>query len=68
MVGQKIKAYLEDHGIKSSFLSEKTGITRPILSSILCGTRKIEVMEYYRICRALNVDLMTFISDCETEI
>lgn len=68
MVGQKIKAYLDDHGIKSGFLSDRTGMPRAAISAILGGTRKIEVMEYYRICTALNVDLMTFISDGEAEI
>lgn len=65
MVGQKIKSYLADHGIKQSFLSEKTEIPRPILLSMLSGTRKIEIMEYVRICRALNVDFMTFVADEE---
>ena len=68
MVGQRIKTYLEDHGIKQAFLTEKTQISSSILSMILSGQRKIEVMEYYRICQALGVDLMTFIADGETEI
>lgn len=68
MVGQRIKSYLEDHGIKQVFLSEKADINPVILSAILTGQRKIEVMEYYRICRALGVDLMTFIADGETEL
>ena len=68
MVGQRIKSYLEDHGIKQTFLSEKTQIPTTILSSLLSGQRKIEVMEYYRICRALGVDLLTFIADGETEL
>ena len=61
MVGQRIKAYLTENGIKQSFVSEKTNIPTPVLSAKLAGTRKIEVMEYYRICRALNVDMLTFI-------
>lgn len=61
MVGQRIKAYLIENGIKQSFLSDKADISTPILSAILAGSRKIEIMEYYRICRALNVDMLTFI-------
>ena len=68
MVGQRIKAYLEDHGIKQIFLSEKAEIPLSVLYAILSGSRKIEIMEYYRICQALNVDLLTFIADGETEI
>ena len=68
MVGQRIKAYLDENGIKQIFLSEKAMIPSSILSAILSGTRKIEVMEYYRICSALKVDMMTFIADGESEI
>lgn len=68
MVGQRIKTYLEDHGIKQIFLSEKADIPPAILSMMLTGQRKIEIMEYFRICRALGVDLMTFIADGESEI
>ena len=68
MVGQRIKSYLEDHGIKQTFLSQKAKIPPMILSTMLSGQRKIEVMEYYQICQALGVDLMTFIADGESEI
>lgn len=63
MVGKRIKTYLVDHGIKQSFLSEKTGIANDVLSKILLGTRKLDVIEYARICRALNVTFDTFITD-----
>ena len=68
MVGQRIKSYLTENGIRQSFLSEKTNIPSSIMTAILNGTRKIEVMEYYRICTALKVDMMTFIADGESEI
>lgn len=66
MVGQRIKAYLTENGIKQSFLSEKTEIPNPILSAMLSGSRKIEVMEYCKICQALKVDMRTFVSDGES--
>ena len=68
MVGQRIKAYLEENGIKITFLSEKSNISYPVLAAILAGTRKLDVMEYYRICQALRVDLMTFIADGDSEV
>ena len=68
MVGQRIKAYLAENGIKQAFLVEKTNIPQSILSAMLAGTRKIEVMEYYKICAALKVDMMTFISSGESEL
>jgi len=63
MVGQRIKKYLIENGIKQSFLTEKTGIPNPILSVMLSGSRKIEVTEYYKICMALKVDLLTFLEE-----
>lgn len=63
MVGQRIKRYLSENGIKQSFLSEKTNIPQPTLVAMLSETRKIEVMEYFRICQALKVDMTTFIED-----
>ena len=68
MVGQRIKAYLDDHGIRYTFLSEKASIPGPILTAILSGNRKIEIMEYVRICNALQVDFTTFIADGDAEI
>ena len=68
MVGQRIKAYLTENGIKQTFLSDNTDIPNPILSAMLSGQRKIEVMEYYRICLALKVDFLTFLTDGESEI
>ena len=63
MVGQRIKAYLEENGIKQSFLSEKTGIPGPVLSLMLSGQRKIAVTEYYEICQALKIDMNYFMSE-----
>jgi len=68
MVGKRINAYLADHGIKKKFLSDNADIPFPVLSALLAGTRKIEVMQYYRICKALQVDVMTFLVDEESEI
>ena len=68
MVGQRIKSYLEENGIKQTFLSEKTDIPTPVLSAMFSGTRRIEIMEYFRICQALKVDMLTFIADGESEV
>ncbi len=68
MVGKRIKAYLDANGIKKSFLSEKASISNSKLTAIFNGSRKLEVMEYFRICTALNVDMMTFIAEGESEL
>ena len=62
-MGEKIKAYLDSHGIKQTFLAEQTGFSDSIISDICLGNRKIEVKEYYRICKALNVPLDYFFDE-----
>ena len=66
MVGQRIKTYLSENGIMQKFLVEKADIPSSVLTQILSGNRKIEVSEYYRICKALKVDFEKFLVD-ETE-
>lgn len=61
MVGKKIKEYLNKNGIKQSFLAEKTGLSNSIISDICTKERRIDVLEYYKICKALNVSLDTFL-------
>lgn len=64
MVGEKIKKYLQDNGIKQTFLAEKTGLSNSQISDICINDRKIDCVEYYKICRALNLPLEYFM---ETE-
>lgn len=63
MVGKRIKEYLQANGIKQSFIAEKTGLTTYVISDICSGERKIEVEEYYKICKALSVPFETFLED-----
>lgn len=65
MIGEKIKQYLTDHGIMQKFLIEKTGIRKMRISDICAGKCRIEVTEYYKICKALNVPLETFLDDVQ---
>lgn len=68
-VGLKIGKYLKDRGITQSFLVRETGMTASAISDICSGARKgIDCIEYYKICCALGVDMMTFIADGEAEI
>lgn len=60
MLGSKIKAYLDDNGIKYSRISEKTGIPMNALSPMLNEKREIKATEYFSICTALNVPLEKF--------
>lgn len=60
MKGSDIKKYLEENGIKQTFVSEKTGIPAPILNMMLNDNRKIEANEYMKICDAIGVPLEQF--------
>lgn len=60
MLGKKIKQYLNEKGLKQSYLSAKCGFPQPILSAMLNGERKITAEEYMNICHALDVDLSMF--------
>lgn len=63
MVGSNIKQYLKDNGIKQSFLVEKTGLSAGVISDLCNGKKKsIDILAYYKICRALGVDLAFFIT------
>lgn len=60
MLGEKIKNYLIEHGIKQRFLAEKLELPDPVISDMLNGQRKIDAVEYYQICKALRVSLEYF--------
>lgn len=67
MVGKEIKEYLEQNGIKQSFVAEKVGITPSQISEICNKGRSIDCVTYYKICSALNVPLETFFQFMRTE-
>ena len=66
MVGLKVKKYLDEKGIKYSYLSEKVGIPMNILSPTLNGKRKMSAEEYFLICKALGVPAETFSTDTQS--
>jgi plasmid maintenance system antidote protein VapI len=55
MIQNKIKIYLEDNGVKLSWLSEATGIAIYALSNIVNGKRKVTAEELFKISKALKV-------------
>lgn len=67
MVGKKIKEYLAEKGIKQTFLAEKTGLSNSAISDICNNDRRIECVEYYKICKALDVPLEQFLADIGEE-
>ena len=68
MIGLRISNYLSERGIKQAFIAEKAGMTASQMSDICTGKRKdLNCTEYYKICRALGVDLSTFLDDEEVD-
>lgn len=63
MLGLKIKKYMDAKGIKQTFLADKTGMSTQIVNAILNGNRKIEAVEYYSICKALDRPLNYFMEE-----
>lgn len=60
--GKRIGKYLQEKGIKQAFLVNSTGMTASAISDICTGSRKsIDVVEYWKICKALAVPLETFL-------
>lgn len=62
-VGAVIGKYLKENGIKQTFLAERVGMPDAKISAIINQGQKIEVVEYYRICRALNVSFEKFLDE-----
>lgn len=62
-MGEKIKKYLDEHGITQTFVAKSTGLTDQVISDICNKGRKIECVEYYKICQALNVPLEYFFTE-----
>ena len=67
-VYEKISKYIENHGIKQTYISDKTGIPNNKLSAILNGKRKFEVEEFILILGALNIDANTIVNSNEEEV
>jgi transcriptional regulator with XRE-family HTH domain len=63
MLGARIKKYLDDNGIKQTFLAQRIGTFDSTMSDILNGKRNITAEEYYLICKALNVPMEKFVEE-----
>lgn len=67
MIGKLLKEYLNDKGIKQTFLAQKTGMTDATISDICNRERKVDCVEYYKICKALDLPLGYFLDQIDTE-
>lgn len=60
-VNEKIKEYIESHGITQKFLCDKTGITPEKMSNVINGKRKVTGEELLLIANALGVSANIFL-------
>lgn len=51
---EKLRNYIESHGIKKSFVAEKAKINRTSLSMILNGKQKCTADQYIAICKVIE--------------
>lgn len=66
-VGAAIGSYLKENGIKQTFLADKVGMPDAKMSAIINQGQRIEVVEYYKICKALDVPFEKFLVDAVLE-
>ena len=66
-IGEKIKAYLVENGIKQTFVAKQSGLPDSTISDILNKGRRIEIIEYWKICGALNVPMEYFVPKSDQE-
>ena len=55
-IATEISLYIEENGIKQSYIAEKLGISPDLFSKTLLGQRRMPATEFFEICFILNVD------------
>lgn len=63
MLGEYLRNYMKQNGIKQTFVSEKTGITQQKLCVLLQDKQKITAQEYFKICVAVGIDPIKPVQD-----
>lgn len=60
-VYEKVRAYLDDNGLKQVTVAQKTGISKVTFNAIMNGKRTLYADDLRAICLALNVSPELFI-------
>ena len=60
-VYRKVRAYLDEHGIKDSVVAQKAGISKVSFDAMMSGKRTMYANDLRAICLALNVSPEVFI-------
>ncbi len=55
MAAEKLRAAIEERGIKQKFIAEKIGISETALSLMLNGNQKIDVDTFFAIASVLRM-------------
>ena len=55
MVARKIRAYVDEQGIKYTALAQRVGITQQQMSAILTERTQLKADIFFKICEVLNV-------------
>ena len=60
---EKLKAAIEESGLKNNYIAAKIGVSESVLSSILSGRRRIYATEFFGICELLGKSPSKMIKD-----
>lgn len=60
MIAERIKAYIEERGIKQSAIAREIEMSEVAMSQTLNGKRTLTAAELVKICRFLRVPVETF--------
>ena len=60
-VYEKVRAYIEQHGLKQKFVAERAGISNTTFNAIMNGKRTMYAEDLKAVCLALNVSPELFI-------
>ena len=61
-INEKIRNYMDENGIKQTFLEKETGLSHDKISKILCGKRKLSAYELSLFAKALKVSADIFLN------
>lgn len=60
MLGERIRKYIVESGMKLGVVAERADIPMNTFSAMMNGKRRITAEEYFSICAALNVPIEYF--------
>ena len=63
MIYEKVRAYIDEHGIKQISVAKKARIPNATFNAIMNGKRTLYAEDLRAICLALDVSPETFIND-----